>query len=625
MISFVDRTFAAILEWCYSIIPNYGCSIILFTFLSKVILIPISVLVQYNSIKMVKMYPEMNMIKASYFGNKDMISEENYKLYKKMNYHPMLDLVPVIVQLVILMGVVGGIRLFNVNESLFCGFDLNVIPQEKMGIYILVPVIAALSAWFMCYIQNRINVLQAEQSNVNKYTTMALSVLLSLYLGFFVRAGVALYWTIGNLLAVVQLFLLNFFIDPRKHVDYEALRKSSEELERVIASNKAVKKEVGKEVLAREKQDYKRFFKYGRKQIVFYSEKNGFYKYYRDVIEYILARTDIVIHYITSDPDDEIFSRTSDHFRTYYIGENKMIILMMKLESDIMVMTTPDLQTYHFKKSLVDESIEYIYMDHAMGDVNLTYRKHALDHFDTIFVPNELAEREIRAQEKLYGLPEKTLVRTGYALIDNMIADYKGRNREADAKTTILIAPSWQKDNLIDLCIEEILDALLGKGYRIILRPHPQYVRKFADRLNELEKRYEAFADLEIQTDFSSNSTVYDADILMTDWSGIAYEFSFTTLKPSLYINTPMKVMNPDYGELGIEPFDVVIRDQIGISVDTDKLDTLDQVVRSLLENSVYSPEAISNIRAEYLFNIGKSGETGAKYIINKLIEYSKR
>lgn len=133
------------------------------------------------------------MIKASYFGNKDMISEENYKLYKKMNYHPMLDLVPVIVQLVILMGVVGGIRLFNVNESFFCGFDLNVIPQEEMGRYILVPVIAALSAWFMCYVQNRINVLQAEQSNVNKYTTMALSVLLSLYLGFFVRAGVALY------------------------------------------------------------------------------------------------------------------------------------------------------------------------------------------------------------------------------------------------------------------------------------------------------------------------------------------------------------------------------------------------------------------------------------------------
>ncbi len=625
MISIIDRAFAAMLAGCYRIIPNYGLSIILFTLLSKVILIPISVLVQYNSIKMVKMYPDMNRIKAAYFGNKDKIAEENYKLYKKMNYHPMLDLVPVIVQLIILMGVVGGLRLFEVPDSIFAGVDLNQIPSEKMGLYILVPVIAALSAWFMCFIQNRVNVLQSEQSNVNKYTTLALSVFLSLYLGFFVTAGVALYWTVSNLLAVVQLYILNYFINPAKHVDYVALAASREELDKIKKYTNATKKKVGKETLKREKKDYKRFFAFGHKQLVFYSERNGFYKYYKDVIEYILAKTDIVIHYITSDPNDAVFNLSSDNFRTYYIGENKMIILMMKLEADIMVMTTPDLQTYHFKKSIVDDDIEYIYMDHAMGDVNMSYRKHALDHFNTIFVPNELTENEIRAQERLYDIPPKNIIRTGYALIDNMIEQYGSNSRSDSKEASILIAPSWQKDNLIDLCIDGILDALLGKGFHIILRPHPQYVRNCEDRLNMIAEKYKSHKDFELQMDFSSNSTVFDADILMTDWSGIAYEYSFTTLKPTLFINTPMKVMNPDYKEIGIEPFDVTIRDQIGISVDTDKLDTLDNIVRSLLHNTEYSPEAISRIRDQYLFNLGKSGEVGAKYIINKLIEYSKR
>lgn len=625
MISVIDRAFAAMLEGCYSIIPHYGLSIILFTFLSKVILIPISVLVQYNSIKMVKMYPDMNRIKATYYGNKDQISEENYKLYKRMNYHPMLDLLPVIVQLVILMGVVGGLKLFEVSDAIFAGFDLNLIPGKIMGKYVLIPIIAALSAWFMCHIQNSINVLQAEQSKANKYTTMTISVALSLYLGFFVTGGVALYWTISNLLAIVQLFLLNLFINPNKHVDYEALSASREELEKVIQYNNACKKKVGKEEQKRERQDYKRFFKYGRKQIVFYSEKNGFYKYYRDVIEFILDKTDIVIHYITSDPADDIFSLSSDNFRTYYIGENKMIILMMKLEADIMVMTTPDLQTYHFKKSLVDENIEYIYMDHAMGDVNLGYRKHALDHFDTIFVPNELTEREIRAQEKLFDMPAKTLVHTGYGLIDNMIADYEANKKPDNKEKTILIAPSWQKDNLIDMCIDGILDALLGNDYHIILRPHPQYIRNSGDRLISIKEKYDQHTDFELQTDFSSNSTVFDADVLLTDWSGIAYEYSFTTLKPVLYINTPLKVINPDYEEIGIEPFDITIRDQIGISVDTDKLDTIKDAVDSLLNNEIYSKEAISKIRSQYLFNIGNSGEVGARYIIGKLIEYSKR
>ena len=56
MISALGKAFAALLAGCYKIIPDYGWSIIFFTLLSKVILIPISVMVQFNSIKMVKMY-----------------------------------------------------------------------------------------------------------------------------------------------------------------------------------------------------------------------------------------------------------------------------------------------------------------------------------------------------------------------------------------------------------------------------------------------------------------------------------------------------------------------------------------------------------------------------------------
>ena len=624
MITAIGKAFAALLAGCYKIIPDYGWSIIFFTLLSKVILIPISVLVQFNSIKMVKMYPEMNRIKAKFYGSSDLISEENYKLYKKENYHPMLDLVPVVVQLIVLMGVVEGLKRFSVTDTMFCGFDLGVIPAKAMGMYILVPLIAAVSAWFMCFIQNKANVLQAEQSKANKYTTMGISVGLSLYLGFFVTAGVALYWTIGNLLAVVQLFILNACISPKKYIDYEALKESRAELDKVEQYHKTAKKQVSKENQAREKQDYKRFFKYGYKQIVFYSEKNGFYKYFKNVIEFILAKTDIVIHYITGDPNDEVFKLTSDRFQTYYIGENKFIVLMMKLEADIMVMTTPDLQTYHIKKSLVQDNIEYIYMDHAMGDVNLSYRKHALDNFSTIFVPNELTEREIRAQEKTYDLKAKNIVRTGYGLIDDMISQYKPEERDADKIPEILIAPSWQQDNLIDMCIDEILDQILGKGYHVILRPHPQYVRHFEEKLNSIKEKYASHEDFELQMDFSSNKTVFDADVLMTDWSGIAYEYSFTTLRPTLYINTPMKIMNPDYEEIGIEPFDITVRDEIGISVDTDKLSDLASAVDRLLNDEVYSPESIASIREKYLFNIGKSGEVGARYIINRLIEYSK-
>ena len=56
-----------VMAFCYNLCGNYGVAIILFTFFSKIILLPISIWVQKNSIKMVKMQPELNRIKINYF------------------------------------------------------------------------------------------------------------------------------------------------------------------------------------------------------------------------------------------------------------------------------------------------------------------------------------------------------------------------------------------------------------------------------------------------------------------------------------------------------------------------------------------------------------------------------
>ena len=121
----IGDLFGQVMFFCYGLTDSYGLTIVLFTLLTKILLLPISILVQKNSIKMVKMYPELNRIKVKYFGNKDLASEEEYSLYKRENYHPMLDLIPVILQLVILMGVVDGIRKLNIPDTSFLGLDLR--------------------------------------------------------------------------------------------------------------------------------------------------------------------------------------------------------------------------------------------------------------------------------------------------------------------------------------------------------------------------------------------------------------------------------------------------------------------------------------------------------------------
>ena len=182
-----------------------------------------------------------------------------------------------------------------------------------------------------------------------------------------------------------------------------------------------------------------------------------------------------------------------------------------------------------------------------------------------------------------------------------------------------------QPDNILDSCIFDLLDSLLNGKYKVIVRPHPQYVRHNAERLDDIRKKYADKADFELQTDFSSNSTVFNADILMTDWSGIAFEYSFTTLKPCLYVNTPMKIMNPDYKEIDVIPFDIEVRDSMGISIEVDEAKNVSEAVERLLSDKEYDKDSMLKMREKYLYNVGCSAEVGAKYIIRRLIEMSKR
>ena len=621
MIDAIVNALVWLIDICNALCHNYWVAIFLFTLLTKVILLPLSVWVQKNSIKTVKMQPEINHIKASYFGNQDAISEEQYKIFKKYGYNPFADLIPLFVQLALLMGVVEAVKK---------GTPLTDIPVQTGGVTYIVPLVAALSAFFMCYVQNKINVLQVEQGAWNRYGTMVFSVGLSLYLGFFVSVGVGTYWIYSNVLSVLQLVLLNIWINPKKYIDYDALEKSKEELHKAKEFMTPKKKESRKNPYhIKEKEDYKRFLKVPNKKIVFYSEKNGFYKYYRNIIEEIIRRTNIVVHYITSDPLDEVFQMEDKQFKPYYISDNRMIVLMMKMETEIMVMTTPDLENFQLKRSYVKKDTEYVYIPHDVNSSNLTFHKNALDHFDTIFTSGSKNKAEIAEREEKYQLPKKKLLEWGSSVIDNMTASYQEMKLESKEqekqKKTILIAPSWQKDNILDLCIEQILEELVKTDYHITVRPHPQYVRHFEARIDALSQKFKKY-DVEFQKDFSSNRTVYMADLLVTDWSSISLEYAFSTLKPVLFVNTPMKVVNEDFQELKTVPIDIELRDKIGISLDPDDISSrMLSTVNKLLADDEFTPDALNELKKQYIYHPMESGKVGAEYLIQQLVARSKK
>ena len=607
---------AALLRLCYRFLHHYSLAIILFTLLTKVILFPVSLWVQKNGIAMVRLTPELNRLKIKYYGDKDTIAEETQVLYKREHYHPLASTIPMVVQLVLLIGVIGAVK------QVLGGADsiLTEIPSQTGGWTYLMPIMAGAAALALGLAQNHLNPLQREQSKKEQWMTNGLSIAISLFLGLFVSLGVCIYWICSNLFSILQQLLLNLVLRPAKYIDYEELEQSKKEL----AGIDSLSAHVSKEDKKREKTDYKRFFSVANKHLVFYSEKSGFYKYFKDTIAYLLAHSNVIIHYVTSDPQDQIFNiaKSQPRIRAYFISEKRLITLMMKMDADIVVMTVPDLENYHLKRSYVRKDIEYIYMFHYPLSTHMVLHTGALDHYDTIFCVGEFQFDEIRAAERVYALPEKKLISVGYGQLEQLYASYKAMLPEKRERPKILIAPSWQADNILDSCIDGILAQLLDKGFDVVVRPHPEYMKRYKPRMDQIVERYKGreSSGLRFELDFTSNNSIFDSDALITDWSGTAYEFSFVTLKPSVFIDTPAKINNPDYVKLGIEPLEFSLRSQVGIRVSPDALERLDEKIRELLENGRAYEEKILAIREKYIANFGKSGEVGGKYIISQLI-----
>ncbi len=664
----------------YRLCRDYGLAILVFTLCTKVIMFPISLLVQKNSIKMVKMRPRLDALRYQYVDDKDAFLDAQTALYKSEHYSPMAGVWPLLLQLPIIFGLLDVVykplkHLLHISAALsdglvaraaellgttveelgstaqltaveqirlspdafasvpgasyvlpdilalktdFLGIDLTATPSVfRLDLLFLIPVLAGLSALVMCVIQNKINVLQIEQDRLSQWGMTAFMIAFSTFFAFIVPAGVGLYWTFGNLFSIGVMYLVNAVYSPKKYIDYkalEAMKKTAAEERAASKRNRALAKKYYREFFSPENVRDAR--------LVFYSESSGFYKYFRAIIEALLEKNDALpIYYVTSDPDDAVFKQNNPRIRPFYVDETRLISLMMKLEADVVVMTTPDLDKYHIKRSRVKPDVEYIYTDHGCSSLNLTYRTGALDAFSTVFAVSREQAMEVRAMEKLRHTKKKRIIECGYGLIDSMIADYAAHPAVKNSKKTILVAPSWQYDNIMDSCLDPLVASLAGSGYRVVVRPHPQYVRRFPAKMEAILEKYRPMFsdDFVIETDFSSNVTVYTADLLITDWSGIAYEFSFTKDLPSLFINTEMKVVNPEYKKVPLTPFDITARSKIGVAIEKNDAGNAAAFVDALLNDADAYRGRIRELKESYFYNLGHSGEVAADYILYRL------
>lgn len=366
------------------------------------------------------------------------------------------------------------------------------------------------------------------------------------------------------------------------------------------------------------------------RQLVFYSETGQDWHHFAALIEELNTRLNRKVCYVSSDVHDAGLKREHANYRSVCIPEGFFLTLFFQMnQSDVFVLTMMDLGNLHLKRSL--NPVHYVYLFHSMGSTHMVDHANSFDHYDTLFCTGPHQVREIRKREELQNLPAKNLFEYGHPRLEQVL--HEGREyrldrqmpgtsdqrpepqqvREPGDKPAVLIAPTWGDNSIFNVCGGELIDTLLNAGFKVIMRPHYQSNRLTPDVIEAIRQRFNSHDDFEYIDLMEETSSLFRSDILISDWSAMALEYSLGLEKPVLFIDVPRRIRNPRWQELEIEPMESVIRNQVGHIVSPDQLHMVPAGIEALLSRRSEFTSHIRELRKQLVFNLGSSIVEGAK------------
>jgi len=205
----IASLFGIALKAIYGVIGNYGLSIIVFTIIVKMILMPLTVKQTKSTFAMSEINPKVKEIQAKYKNKPEKQNEEISKLYKESGINPLSGCLPILIQMPILMGlfyvfkdpVTHGVFASKAAMAAANGNFLWIKALSKPD-YILA-VFSGVSA----YLMQKVMTPKDQIEGPMKMMSWLLAGM-SLYWGFVLPAALTLYWGVSSIFSVFQYYLI---------------------------------------------------------------------------------------------------------------------------------------------------------------------------------------------------------------------------------------------------------------------------------------------------------------------------------------------------------------------------------------------------------------------------------
>ena len=284
--------------------------------------------------------------------------------------------------------------------------------------------------------------------------------------------------------------------------------------------------------------------------------------------------------------------------------------------ADVLLATTPGLDVFQWKRS---KNVRwYVHILHSVDD-STSYRMFGLDHYDAVLMSGQYQIDEQRELEKLRNLPAKEMLVVGSTYLDTMKSRKENEQSDAavseDKQKTVLLAPSWGDSSILCRWGDRILAALKETGYTVIVRPHPQSFVSDKSVIEPLMNKYQEKDGFFWNRDKDNFDCLKKADIMITDFSSIMYDYTLVFDKPLIYADTKFDVSPYDAAWLDEEPWKFQVLPKLGHVLREEDFPQMKKLIDEISDSEEFAAGR-EEARQHVWQHIGQAAQLTADYLL---------
>ena len=346
--------------------------------------------------------------------------------------------------------------------------------------------------------------------------------------------------------------------------------------------------------------------------IVIHNENKRYWNIFEPILDELEKKNQKII-YLTSSKDDPFFNKNYKYITGEYIGEgNKAFSRLNLLNASVVFSTTPSLDIFQWKRS---KNVDcYIHIMHTAKDITM-YRMYGTDHYDAFILSGECQVKQIRQLEEMRGIKPRDYEICGVPYLDEMKKRVDSADPVPSHERTVLLAPSWGESGILSRFGEKLIDALISTGYKIIVRPHPQSFDSEKEMLDKLMSKYDDSSKIEWNKDVDNFGVLMKSDILISDFSGVMFEFAMVFDKPIIYTDTKFDIGIYDADWIDETPWTFSILPELGHELNESNVGKIKELIDNCIDDPSFT-KGRQKARNDIWANIGEGAKRSADYII---------